>query len=186
MIKQFENIFDNDTFNLIDNKSQSLLKESVPTFHTNKAWNLDSIKKNFPVLIADLDKKDPELFNLIKFKIISFLTDKFKDLPRDFYFSNMSYWYISFHYWFPFSYIPWHNDGGYKGGMTIYLSDWDLDDGGYFLYRPTKDKPNTFIGYSPQKNSAAVQIGSIWHATTPSYIRGDQEIRRSIQIFFKD
>ena len=87
---------------------------------------------------------------------------------------------VNFYYWTQGSHIPWHNDTGYKGAITIYLNDnWNINHGGLFLFKSDNDNINALV---PKKNMAVIQLGGVPHsvsATTKNSI-----IRKTIQMFF--
>jgi hypothetical protein len=87
---------------------------------------------------------------------------------------------VNFYYWMQGSHIPWHDDVGHSGGITIYLNEhWNINHGGLFLFNPDDETINAIV---PKKNRAIIQLGGIPHsvsATTKTSI-----IRKTIQIFF--
>jgi Rps23 Pro-64 3,4-dihydroxylase Tpa1-like proline 4-hydroxylase len=86
---------------------------------------------------------------------------------------------IQYYYWTPGSHIPWHNDGNYNGGITVYLNKaWDEDWGGIFLYKDG----DMINGFYPKSNRCIMQCGGIPHSVAPTSKNSD--VRLTIQIFF--
>jgi Rps23 Pro-64 3,4-dihydroxylase Tpa1-like proline 4-hydroxylase len=83
--------------------------------------------------------------------------------------------------WKPHSYIPWHNDGIYSTGVTIYLNrNWNLDWGGLLIW---KEKGTEKLQVSPPHfNIAVVNCNGIEHATT--MVSPDAPLRQTIQCFW--
>jgi Rps23 Pro-64 3,4-dihydroxylase Tpa1-like proline 4-hydroxylase len=90
---------------------------------------------------------------------------------------------IMFYYWTRHSYITWHNDQAFVGGVTIYLNrQWEQDFGGFFLYKDSREA-HELKGLIPKRNFALLQSGGIEHCTTPVNFNGD--LRITIQAFVK-
>ena len=82
--------------------------------------------------------------------------------------------------WHPLSYIPWHNDGHHQASATIYLNEvWDLDWGGYFLWKEGGEIRTT----PPVFNRLIVSSENVEHSTTLTTV--DAPLRQTVQIFFK-
>lgn len=93
-----------------------------------------------------------------------------------------------YYYWFSMSHIPWHDDTPHIGGMTIYLNEkWNINHGGIFLFSEknlNQVEENHITGIFPKRNRAIEQIGGFPHSV--SCLSKDAEIRRTIQIFYKE
>jgi Rps23 Pro-64 3,4-dihydroxylase Tpa1-like proline 4-hydroxylase len=81
--------------------------------------------------------------------------------------------------WTPGSYIPWHNDGYNNGALTVYLSDHDKDDGGYFMY----DDGKGIKAVKPKVNRAVMVKGGIYHCV--STVNQGSRLRTTIQVWCK-
>ena len=78
------------------------------------------------------------------------------------------------------SHIGWHNDGGHKSALTIYLNkEWNRNHGGLFLF--DQEKGHGFL--VPERNLGVYQMGGIWHAV--SALTKTAPPRESIQIFME-
>lgn len=132
-------------------------------------WDGKIVRDSFPVLGHNINV-NTKIFANLKSKIEQ-KTEK-KILNRE--------GAIMFYYWTTNSYIPWHDDGHYSGGFTIYLNDyWDRDWGGIFLYKEESDQ--SIRGIIPKKNRAVFQSDRMLHTTTP--VTFDGKLRVSIQTF---
>lgn len=78
----------------------------------------------------------------------------------------------------PGAYIPWHNDGDWRFGMTVYLNeDWDNDFGGYFAF----NSADGIRCIKPEYNCATYISAPLDHCvfqTAPN-----AKTRKTIQIF---
>jgi Rps23 Pro-64 3,4-dihydroxylase Tpa1-like proline 4-hydroxylase len=109
------------------------------------------------------------------------------------------------YYWMPGSHIPWHNDGIYPGGISIYLNEsWDKNHGGLFLYMDYNnynkavnddkddddddddddDHTPTIKAIVPEQNLAVYQKGGRMHATTAT--TSSSPVRKTLQIFLEE
>ena len=161
---------------------RDILKESMQMFtngervwSSNYFWQGPLTKDTFPWFIRDINEEQSK-------KIIETLHQKgiIEDPTREYNVMN----YIGTR----LSYIPWHNDGLWNEGITIYLNDyWPDDWGGMFLY---KEDPNSnkVMGYKPKFNTAIKQnqgnTNGIWHTVTLVSV-ASQCPRVTIQIFPK-
>jgi Rps23 Pro-64 3,4-dihydroxylase Tpa1-like proline 4-hydroxylase len=82
-----------------------------------------------------------------------------------------------YQYWPVGSYIPWHNDGYHKAAITIYLTEHDKDDGGYFMY----DDGHGIKAVMPKPNRAVFVTGGLSHCVTT--VNQGSPIRRTIQVW---
>jgi hypothetical protein len=86
---------------------------------------------------------------------------------------------VNFYNWTQGRHIPWHNDSGHTGGITIYLNeDWDINHGGLFLFK-TDETINAIV---PKKNRAIIQLGGVPHSVSAT--TQNSAMRKTIQIFF--
>lgn len=126
-------------------------------------WDKSVIGNSGTILIHKLDLKDPFIF-LLKEKIKHSFTG-----------INC---YI--HYFLQYSYIPWHDDGGYAFAGTLYLNErWDRDWGGAYMYED--NNKNIHVEY-PERNKLIIQHSNTWHSTT--MVHPGADIRISMQFFF--
>lgn len=164
-MKIIKNFFD-------ENEYESINKENLEIFNSkktkkNSSWNFNVKEFSKEVKVYSLDK-DNLYYNVIAKSLIK---HKIYNVPIG----------ISFYYWPPGSYIPWHNDGMYAHALTIYLNeDWNYLFGGLFQY----NENNIVKTIIPKKNLAILQVGGLYHSTTISSY--NSPLRRSIQIFFED
>jgi hypothetical protein len=136
---------------------------------TNAIWQKEIVLDSLPVLICPFGDPEAELYDDLKTHISNSLGKELKVFQPQFY------------YWTRYSYIPWHNDGNFKGAMTIYLdADWKENWGGYFMYK----EGDEVKAIKPEKNLAIHQTDGVQHCTTPVTFFGT--LRRTIQIFLED
>jgi hypothetical protein len=131
------------------------------------AWSEVIVRSSAAILVFDLPnelqtkiiKRASELCNLI---------DGYQEV------------YAMYYKMLPGAYIPWHNDGNWRFGMTIYLNeDWDKNFGGYFAF----NDGNTISCIKPEYNCATYISAPLDHCvfqTAP-----DAKPRKTIQIFGK-
>jgi hypothetical protein len=133
--------------------------------HSYMSWGSNIIHDSNPVLIKDLNDQ-----------ISSKLIEEIKHhLPAHDSISGCM-WYG----WIRGSYIPWHCDGHFKFGATIYLNEyWNSDWGGYFAYEDGLE----IKCVKPEFNKMAIIIPPIQH--TVFNTTSDAPIRETIQIFGK-
>ena len=134
------------------------------TVRTNRSWDENIVRDSNPVLISVLRREQElykELQSVIKKKLGHEVTS------------------VMFYYWTPVSHIPWHDDGMYKGGITIYLNEeWDINQGGLFMF---KNPDGKISAIEPVRNRLVEQIGGVPHSVCPT--SKDSQIRRTIQMF---
>lgn len=108
------------------------------------------------------------------------LTPTAKALSIDF--DSLSKFTSMFYIWQKGSAISNHNDYSYKFGATIYLNEnWDIDDGGIFLWRRKTDNPSAWHAVVPTFNFMVVNNESEDHLVTPVNVNAEQRV--TIQIF---
>ena len=128
------------------------------------SWDHNIINSSAPVLVFDID-------GIIKDQIITQLKNKINTV-------DWSKAQLMYYYWPRFSYIPWHNDGNNKQGITIYMNEyWDKNWGGYFAY----EIDNKTECIKPEYNKA-VKINTPLSHTVFS-VNLDAPVRETIQIF---
>jgi 2OG-Fe(II) oxygenase superfamily len=162
-IKIIENFLPDELYNECNDYSIHLLKNDKNTFRTNHMWDYSVKLDSATVLVHNIN--NAELMN----KLSNIVKEKFDREINE----------IMFYYWMPCSHIPWHNDDGHLGGITIYLNEkWDNNHGGIFLFND-----GTHIhGIYPHQNRAIEQYGNVYHSVCPTTMNSD--IRRTIQMFF--
>lgn len=89
--------------------------------------------------------------------------------------------FVMLHFWIPGSYIPWHTDGVYTAGLTIYLNEfWKVEYGGLFQFTTTSNVVETIV---PSGNVGVYQEGGVPHSTT--VVAQHAPVRRTLQVFFQ-
>lgn len=168
-IEIYDNFLDEELCDVCLETALDVFKSGKNELFCNQHfWDARIVRDSFPVLGHNIYKTTP-LFSTLKDIIESKSGKQIKDS-------------IMFYYWTTFSYIPWHSDGDFAGGFTIYLNDfWDKDWGGYLLY---KDVDESIKGIVPKRNRAIFQQGGTHHMTTP--VSFDGKLRISIQTFLVD
>ena len=161
MITSFENFCD---WSILYKAQQFSSSFKGPYLRTNQSWHKDLIKNSTPVLITSVD--DEELINEIN-KQIKNKIGNYETTPV-------------YMFWPPGSYIPWHDDGLHHGAVTIYLSNHDKDDGGYFMYEDDK----IIKAIKPEPNIAILQKGGTPHCVTT--VNVGSKTRRTIQVWLKN
>jgi hypothetical protein len=162
-VKVINNFLPEKIYDIYNEYSKKILKENKNICTTNYTWENELNQDSSPVLVHIVDNKE----------IITSFSDIIKKkLNRDI--NNMM-----FYYWTPCSNIPWHDDSGSNGGITIYLNEtWNRNCGGLFLYEDI----TTIYGIYPEKNKLIEQYGNVYHSVSPTTMRSD--IRRTIQAFY--
>ena len=146
-ITQYEDFLENSMIDTALTEAEKTGRAGQYDLRTSRAWDPRIVKNSAPVLIARV--KDEALLQNIQQNV--------KDKIGDYEINAM------FYYWTQLSYIPWHNDGDHKGALTIYLSDQDLDAGGYFMYDEGKGMIKSI---RPIRNRAVLQQGGIYHCVS--------------------
>jgi hypothetical protein len=144
------------SINMFENKSNNI-------FFTNYTWE-ERVRRDSAVVLIH-ETNHVELINKIK----TVIKERFgREINR-----------IMFYYWMQSSHIPWHNDEGHNGGITIYLNEkWNKNHGGLFLF----DDGKIIMGIYPNRNRAIENYGNVLHSVCPTTLNSD--VRRTIQIFF--
>jgi hypothetical protein len=167
-VECFDNFFSEDLYDELVGTARSLLKTDSHSFISNAWWDKKIVRDSFPVLIHHI-YKESELFKKCHQQI---------EEKTNFYVKGHD---IMIYYWTRFSYIPWHDDGIYAAGLTVYLNEvWDHDYGGFFLYEEEKNDLRAII---PRKNLGLLQKGGTKHCTTP--VNFDGGMRITIQTFLE-
>ena len=110
---------------------------------------------------------------MVNEQIIQHINDKVKQHIGDYKTESV------YQYWPAGSYIAWHGDGSHKAALTIYLSEHDNNDGGYFMY----DDGKGIKAIKPKPNWAVFVTGGIYHCVTT--INQGSPIRRTIQVWLR-
>jgi Rps23 Pro-64 3,4-dihydroxylase Tpa1-like proline 4-hydroxylase len=164
-LRIFDNFLDDALFKECYEYSISKLSSPELSFRTNHFWNPNIVQDSNVVLIHKLS---PDTILHQKISHIVQSKCKLNSLKA-----------IQFYYWTQGSHIPWHDDGGHNGGLTIYLNKyWDENWGGIFLYKDGE----TINGVYPKPNRSIMQIGGVPHSVVPTTKNSD--VRLTIQIFF--
>jgi hypothetical protein len=144
------------SIDILENRSNNI-------FFTNYTWE-EGVRSDSAVVLIH-ETHDIDITN----KISNVVKEKFgRQINR-----------VMFYYWMQCSHIPWHNDKGHNGGITIYLNEkWNKNHGGIFLF----DDGKHILGIYPHKNRAIENFGNVEHSVCPTTINSN--IRRTIQIFF--
>ena len=158
-VRIIDDFLPNDMFLNAQEDSQKLY-EHGEGFRTNSDWGQHLIKHSAPVMISNV------LDNKITDGIASSIAKIGEYQQKTLY----QYWPVG-------SYIPWHNDGGHKAAITIYLSEHDINDGGYLMY----DDGRGIKAVRPKPNRAVFITGGLYHCVTT--VNTGSAIRRSIQIW---
>jgi|LakMenEpi03Aug12_release.lakeMendotaPanAssembly.Ray.scaffolds.fasta_scaffold11892_1 hypothetical protein len=161
-----DNFLNNELFNeCLYFSNITFTTDSMDSFDTNKTcWEDDMIKDSATIYIKRLDYG--ELYNKIKESIsLKLDIDTLKC--------------INFYWYSPGSHIPWHNDSTHNGGITIYLNDWDIDNGGLFLFNDKNDGIRAIV---PKRNRLIQQFGRVDHSVMPTTTTSIP--RKTIQIFY--
>jgi hypothetical protein len=161
-IKKIENILDEDLFIECQNHAKNMLHDSSVPFTTNYFWE-EGVRKDSNIVLVHRESS-------------GYIFERIKDTIKNKL--NHTIEHIMFYYWMQGSHIPWHNDNGHNGSITIYLNEiWDNDHGGLFLF----EHENEIKGTYPKRNMAIEQYGNIRHSVCPTTVTSD--IRYTIQIF---
>ena len=161
-VQVIDNFLPDDIFRQAQEDSQRLY-ENGEHFRTNVAWGQHLIKHSAPVMITNV------LDGVINDGIASGVAKIGEYQQKTLY----QYWPVG-------SYIPWHNDGSHKAAITIYLSEHDIDDGGYFMY----DDGHGIKAVRPVPNRAVFVTGGLYHCVTT--VNVGSAMRKSIQVWLRD
>lgn len=160
MIKVIDDFLEPDFFFDVNVLSKQIYTSPNGTLKSNASWNSDVVQESNIVLVHEIQDTD----------ILKTLQKKFEEYDIT----------PSFFYWNQMSYIPWHDDGAHHAAMTIYLSDHEENDGGYFMYEKSD---GTIEAIQPKPNRAIFQSDGVRHSVTS--VNLGAPIRRTIQIFMK-
>jgi hypothetical protein len=161
-VRVIDDFLSNDILHQAQEDSR-MLYEHGKNFRTNSAWGQHLIKHSVPVMITDV------LDGRINDAVATGVAEIGNYQQRTLY-----------HYWPPGSYIPWHNDGGHRAAVTVYLSEHGNDDGGYFMY----DDGHGIRAVKPKPNRAVFITGGLYHCVTT--VNAGSGMRRSIQVWLAD
>lgn len=150
-------------FETADDESLNLYKHGE-YFRNSKAWGDHLVKSSTPVLIT----------NVVNAQINKAIQDKVNQHIGEYNTTAV------YQYWPVGSYIAWHGDGYHKAALTIYLSEHDNNDGGYFMY----DDGKGLKAIRPKPNRAVFVTGGMHHCVTT--VNQGSPIRRTIQVWLKD
>ena len=147
MIKQYNNVLNEELIKNIMEYFKSMLKKDVWSSSSGWDQNLSLISTNTLThrITDNLLKKE------IKKSIEEAIEINFDEEDLDFS--------PSIYVWSGGSYITWHPDNHYPYNGTIYMNEeWDSNDGGIFLYRD--NHTNKIKGIEPIYNSMVVNSGT--------------------------
>lgn len=143
------------------------VKDSIshPRWSTNLAWDENIVKGAGQVSILGLEEFNAEINRHYVETLPNVENLRFQSL---------------FYVWHRGSHIPWHTDGRYALGSTVYLNKaWNIDDGGLFLWKDDESKIHAEI---PEYNKAIVNSNKTPHAV--SMISNQAaNLRMTVQIF---
>tara|TARA_X000001382_G_scaffold128464_1_gene118229 strand:- start:3920 stop:4462 length:543 start_codon:yes stop_codon:yes gene_type:complete len=162
-VTTIKDILDAPVFDIADNESANLHQHGE-YFRNSKGWGDHLVKTSTPVMITNVMNKD----------INQHIQEKVHQLIGDYNIRSV------YQYWPAGSYIPWHGDGSHKAALTIYLSQHDKDDGGYFMY----DDGKGIKAIRPVPNRAVFVTGGIYHTVTT--VNQGSALRRTIQVWLRD
>jgi hypothetical protein len=129
-------------------------------------WDNNIVLDSSPVLVYPLEEP-------LKNEVLSILQKLNIDVGLD--------CGVNYYKWTKGSYIPWHEDMGYKSGTTIYLNEsWDKNWGGYFAYEIS----GKIKCIKPEFNMAVKIKPPIQH--TVFLTSSVAPIRETLQIFYKN
>jgi hypothetical protein len=160
-VRVIDDFLPQDIFELARTESEKMYRHGK-NFRTNESWGQHLIKNSVPVMITHV--MDQQVNDGIAVRV----SDMGEYSQRTLY-----------HYWPVGSYIPWHDDGHHKAAVTLYLSEHDVDDGGYFMY----DDGKGIKAVRPKLNRAVFVTGGIHHCVTT--VNAGSKIRRSLQVWLR-
>lgn len=88
-------------------------------------------------------------------------------------------WALTLHAGQQGSYIPWHNDANHDYAITVYLTEWEKDWGGFLTIEG--DQPWFSYAVVPKYNRAVCMNGGHLHCVTP--LTAKANVRISLQAF---
>lgn len=161
---KYENFFSKDEISLIVKESQDILKDKSSRFRTNyTSWDFNIVQDSNFILIFDITSENKTLST-----IQNSFKKQFSIIPE----------VVMFYYWFPGSYIPWHEDSHVTKAYTLYLNnEWDKHWGGSY----TCINNNKIEAFYPQYNLLVEQFNGMEHCTSPT--TKFAPVRSTVQIF---
>lgn len=130
------------------------------------SWSQDIIEHSAPIFVHDIEDVElrKELYESTKLVVPEI--ERFKSVTF-------------MHYmWTRNSYIPWHYDGSWGFGATIYLNEyWDRNWGGYFAFEDEKG----IHCVKPEFNTMVYVEPPVLHTVFTT--NNNAAIRETIQIF---
>jgi Rps23 Pro-64 3,4-dihydroxylase Tpa1-like proline 4-hydroxylase len=168
MITKYKDFFNDEICQELDvliSKIMSKENRDNPIYSASiSSWDKELVSHSTPILRYFLTEENDKLISKIK-KEVSKKTGYEID-------------YVLIHFFPKLSYITWHDDGIFKGAITVYLNkNWDSDWGGYLMYEEDSDVK----AIKPEYNLGILQEGGVKHCV--STINVDADIRISIQAF---
>jgi Rps23 Pro-64 3,4-dihydroxylase Tpa1-like proline 4-hydroxylase len=147
MIKQYQNVLDDQLIKNIMEYFKSMLSRDVWSSSSGWDQNLSLISANTlthqindKILKKEIKRGIEEVIN------VDFDEENLEFTP-------------SIYVWSGGSYITWHEDNIYPYNGTIYLNEeWNTNDGGVFLYK--ENNTNEIKGIEPTYNSMVVNSGT--------------------------
>jgi Rps23 Pro-64 3,4-dihydroxylase Tpa1-like proline 4-hydroxylase len=169
MIVKYNDFLSEDLLILIDNKIKDIFNQKTERAIFSSSishWSEYLKSSSTPILRYVMDASDTNLVSSLKKEIE-------KKIP--YYVDD-----IIIHIFPKLSYIPWHNDGGHKAALTIYINElWEANWGGFFMYKIDEN----IFAIKPERNLAILQNSGLPHCVTTTNI--DADFRISIQCFIK-
>lgn len=168
-MKIVENAISDELNHVCVEKIREMVQNSVWT-GSHFTWEMNLVK-GIPASCLSSNQIDSEIQEWI-------LTEVMQHCPSE---GGVS---IHFNVWQPLTALNWHDDADYTFGATIYLNEeWDIDNGGIFLYQEKEDEGTNHIkALVPKKNTMVINDKKEFHAVTPVAYE-IKEPRLSIQIF---
>jgi Rps23 Pro-64 3,4-dihydroxylase Tpa1-like proline 4-hydroxylase len=168
MITKYDNFFSDDVCHELDNLINKIVSKEnkrSPVYSTSlHTWDDSLVSHSTPILRYFLTEEYDKLITKIKKEIL--IKTKYQ---ID---------YVLIHFWPKLSYITWHNDGDYKGALTIYLNKkWDSNWGGYLMYKENDE----IKAIAPNYNLGVLQENGVSHCVSTINVNAD--IRISLQAF---
>jgi len=171
-ISIIDNFLSDELYTECFNYAMSKYTSDDMVFKTNHVWNNNIVFDSSPILIHTIDDNH-SLCKRIRKSMFDNLNLSNK---------NISFLATHFYFYTPGSHIPWHDDGIYSGGITIYLNkEWNDNWGGALIYK-NYDSKMIDGGVYPKQNRGIILCNKIEHSVMPTTKLSD--IRISIQCFY--
>lgn len=149
MILQQYNVLHNDLIIEIENYLSNIIGQNV--WISSHIWD-ERLTINSTKILLHPIPLDNLIFKSIKVSIENALNINFDNLKLDFS--------LCIYLWGKFTNISWHDDIDYPYNGTIYLNkEWDIDDGGIFLWKDNKTKE--IKGILPNYNTMVTNIDAV-------------------------